>query len=146
MIATDEKELPALNHKDTLVQVEAQAPTCTEIGWEAYEYCTACDYTTYAEKAALDHDIVIDEAVAATCTETGLTEGQHCSRCDGATVVQEVIPATGEHTDADGDGKCDNGGEEIVCPDCGRPAHDDTFAQNLICLIVMLINLIKSMF
>ena len=145
-IATDEKELPALNHKDTLVQVEAQAPTCTEIGWEAYEYCTACDYTTYAEKAALDHDIVIDEAVAATCTETGLTEGQHCSRCDGATVVQEVIPATGEHTDADGDGKCDNGGEEIACPDCGRPAHDDTFAQNLICLIVMLINLIRSMF
>ncbi|MBR2893811.1 MAG: hypothetical protein IKB94_08150 [Clostridia bacterium] len=145
-IATDEKELPALNHKDTLVQVEAQAPTCTEIGWEAYEYCTACDYTTYAEKAALDHDIVIDEAVAATCTGTGLTEGQHCSRCDGATVVQEVIPATGEHTDADGDGKCDNGGEEIACPDCGRPAHDDTFAQNLICLIVMLINLIRSMF
>lgn len=145
-IATDEKELPALNHKGTLVQVEAKAPTCTEIGWEAYEYCTACDYTTYAEKAALDHDIVIDEAVAATCTETGLTAGQHCSRCDGATVVQEVIPATGEHTDADGDGKCDNGGEEIACPDCGRPAHDDTFAQNLICLIVMLINLIKSMF
>ena len=32
------------------------------------------------------------------------------------------------------------------CPDCGRPAHDDSLAQNLICLIIMLINLIKTMF
>ena len=144
-IATDEKELPTLNHKDTLVQVDAKAPTCTEIGWDAYEYCTACDYTTYAEKAALDHDIVIDEAVAATCTETGLTAGQHCSRCDAMTIIQEVVPVL-SHTDADGDGKCDNGGEDLACPDCGRLAHDDSFAQNLICFIVMLINLIKSMF
>ena len=32
------------------------------------------------------------------------------------------------------------------CPDCGRPAHDDSFPQNLVCLIVMFINLVKSMF
>ena len=30
-------------------------PTCTEIGWDNYEYCTGCDYTTYKEKAALGH-------------------------------------------------------------------------------------------
>ena len=84
--------IPALNHKDTLVKVTAQAPTCTEIGWDAYEYCTACTYTTYEEKAALKHDIVIDKAVEPTCTETGLTEGQHCSRCEDATVAQEIIP------------------------------------------------------
>ena len=84
--------VPALNHKDTLVQVDAKAPTCTEIGWDAYEYCTACTYTTYAEKVALKHDIVVDKAVDATCTETGLTEGQHCSRCDDMTAAQEVVP------------------------------------------------------
>ena len=33
----------------SIVSVDAQAPTCTEIGWEAYEYCTACDYSTYEE-------------------------------------------------------------------------------------------------
>ncbi len=87
------EEIPALNHKDTLVKVAAKAPTCTEIGWDAYEYCTACSYTTYAEKGALDHDIVIDKAVDATCTETGLTEGQHCSRCDDVTIKQDVVPA-----------------------------------------------------
>ena len=29
-----------------IVKVDAKAPTCTEIGWDAYEYCTACDYST----------------------------------------------------------------------------------------------------
>ena len=91
--ATIEQEVvPALNHKDTLVQVDAKAPTCTEFGWDDYEYCTACDYTTYVEKKALEHDIVIDEAVDSTCSETGLTQGQHCSRCDDMTIEQEVIP------------------------------------------------------
>ena len=29
-----------------IVSVDAKAPTCTELGWDAYEYCTACTYTT----------------------------------------------------------------------------------------------------
>ncbi len=32
------------------------------------------------------------------------------------------------------------------CKDCGRPVHGDSFAENLICLIVMFVNLIKSIF
>ena len=91
-VTVEQEIVPALNHKDTLIKVEAKSPTCTEIGWDAYEYCTACEYTTYVEKEALDHNIIIDEAIAATCTETGLTEGQHCSRCASATVEQETIP------------------------------------------------------
>ena len=34
------------------VQHEAKAPTCTTIGWDAYETCSRCDYTTYVEKTA----------------------------------------------------------------------------------------------
>ena len=48
-------EIPATNHKDTLVKVDAKAPTCTEIGWDAYEYCTECDYTTCVEIPVVDH-------------------------------------------------------------------------------------------
>lgn len=101
--------------------------------------------TREVENSALGHNIVIDEAVAPTCTETGLTEGQHCTRCDDATVAQEEIPALG-HADEDGDGICDNGGEDILCRDCGRLVHGDTLIENIICWFVMLINLIKSMF
>ena len=32
-----------------LTKVDAKAPTCTEIGYDAYEKCSNCDYTTYAE-------------------------------------------------------------------------------------------------
>ncbi len=143
---TTYNEIPATNHKDTLVEVEAKANTCTEIGWDAYEYCTVCDYTTYVEKAALDHDIVIDAYVAPKCEETGLTAGQHCSRCDDMTIVQEVIPDLGGHINEDGNTTCDRCGETLLCEDCGRPVHEDTFVQNLVCLIVMLINLIKTAF
>lgn len=35
------------NH--ALVHHEAQAPTCTAVGWEAYDSCSRCTYTTYRE-------------------------------------------------------------------------------------------------
>ena len=43
------------------------------------------------------------------------------------------------------------GEEEAPTPDetckyCGRTVHDDSFAENLICLILMFINLVKSIF
>jgi hypothetical protein len=37
------------------VSHDAQAATCTEIGWAAYKTCSRCDYTTYEEIAALGH-------------------------------------------------------------------------------------------
>ena len=43
------------NH--ALEQHAAKAPTCTEIGWDAYDTCSRCDYTTYAELPALNHDL-----------------------------------------------------------------------------------------
>lgn len=36
--------------------------------------------------------------------------------------------------------------QEENCKDCGRPVHDNSFKQNLICLILMFINIVKSMF
>ena len=42
--------LPLAGHKEILHG--AKAPTCEEIGWEAYVTCESCDYTTYAELSA----------------------------------------------------------------------------------------------
>ena len=41
----------------SLVQHEGKAPTCTEPGWEAYQTCENCDYTTYKEIPATGHSI-----------------------------------------------------------------------------------------
>ena len=62
-----------------LVQHAAKAPTCTEKGWNAYETCSRCDYTTYAELPALNHDYQA-VTVAPTCEADGYTVFT-CSRC-----------------------------------------------------------------
>ncbi len=62
-----------------LVQHDAKAPTCTEIGWDAYEACSRCDHTTYAELPALNHDYQA-VTVEPTCEADGYTVFT-CSRC-----------------------------------------------------------------
>ena len=77
------------NH--ALEQHAAKAPTCTEIGWNAYEGCSRCDYTTYAELPALNHALVQHEAQAPTCTKIGWNAYETCSRCDYTTYAE--LPA-----------------------------------------------------
>ena len=66
------------NH--ALVHYDAQAPTCTKPGWDAYETCSRCDYTTtYQELPALNHDYQA-VTVEPTCETDGYTVFT-CSRC-----------------------------------------------------------------
>ena len=74
-----------------LEQHEAKAPTCTEKGWSAYETCSRCDHTTYAELPALNHDLKQYAAKAPTCTEIGWDAYETCSRCDYTT--RKELPA-----------------------------------------------------
>ena len=74
------------NH--ALEQHAAKAPTCTEIGWDAYETCSRCDYTTYVEQPA-QHDLVNHDAKAPTCTEKGWDAYETCSRCDYTTYAEQ---------------------------------------------------------
>ena len=52
---TIEPEVYPITCVHNIVQYEAKVPTCTEIGWDAYEACTRCDYSTYSEIEALGH-------------------------------------------------------------------------------------------
>lgn len=75
-----------------LEQHAAKAPTCTEIGWDAYDTCSRCDYTTtYVELPALKHALEQHEAQAPTCTEIGWDAYETCSRCDYTTYAE--LPA-----------------------------------------------------
>lgn len=76
-----------------LVQHAAKAPTCTEIGWNAYETCSRCDHTTYAELPALNHALVQHAAQAATCTEKGWNAYETCSRLGCNYTTYQEIPA-----------------------------------------------------
>lgn len=70
-----------------LVQHAAKAPTCTEIGWDAYDRCIRCGYTTYTELPA-QHDLKQHAAKAPTCTEKGWNAYETCSRCDYTTYTE----------------------------------------------------------
>ena len=80
---------PDPNNHD-LVHHDAKAPTCTEIGWDAYDACQreGCTYTTKVEIPALKHKLVHHDAKAPTCTKTGWEEYDTCSRCDYTTKVE----------------------------------------------------------
>lgn len=73
-----------------LVHHRAKAPTCTEIGWDAYDRCIRCGYTTRKELPA-QHDLKQHAAKAATCTEKGWDAYETCSRCDHTTYTE--LPA-----------------------------------------------------
>ena len=114
------------------VQHEAKAPTCTTIGWDAYETCSRCDYTTYVEKTAQGHDRVSHDAKAPTCTTIGWDAYDTCSRCDYTTYVElpalghdyqaEIIPRTCEddgctlHTCT----RCADRYADTIVPHCGH--------------------------
>ena len=70
-----------------LVQHAAKAPTCTEKGWDAYEACKNCNYTTRKELPA-QHDLKQHAAKAPTCTEKGWNAYETCSRCDYTTYTE----------------------------------------------------------
>ena len=79
-------EKDSINHDR--VHHEAKAPTCTDIGWDAFDTCKNCDYTDYQEIPALKHNLVYYKAKDPTCTEPGCDAYETCSRCDYTTYVE----------------------------------------------------------
>ncbi len=64
--------LYAIGHE--LNSFEAKAPECGAMGWEAYEKCVRCEYTTYTSLAALEHnweEETVDEVITSVCTVCG---------------------------------------------------------------------------
>ena len=86
----------ALGHNE--ITHDAQDPTCSAVGWEAYVTCSRCDYTTYVE-LPIDAEAHKWDAgtvkTPATCTEAG--ERLHTCEHNAEHTKVEVISATG-HT------------------------------------------------
>ena len=88
-VCKKEGEIDPNNHD--LKPHAAKAATCTEKGWNEYNACSRCNYTTYVELPALNHDLVPHAAKAPTCLDIGWNEYNTCSRCDHTTYAE--LPA-----------------------------------------------------
>lgn len=135
---TDTKVLVKLGHD--IERREAQAATCTEKGWNAYEICSRCDYTTYAETEALGHDFETEftQDTAATCTKKG-SQSKHCTRCDEKTEVTEIplAPHTMTHVERVEATTAANGNIEYwICSVCEKKFSDVNGAAEIDSVVI----------
>ncbi len=89
--------------------------TCTEIGWNAYDTCSRCDYTTYEKISALGHELLHHDGQEATCTEIGWNAYDTCSECSYTTYVE--IAAFGHNL-------ISYEKQEATCSEVGWNAYD----------------------
>ena len=73
-ISRERKTIPAKGHD--LVHHEAKEPTCTENGWDAYDTCSRCDYSsTKVERTATGHHFVKNaQTLVYECDRPGCNE------------------------------------------------------------------------
>ncbi len=113
-------KIDALGHD--LTTHDAKAPTCTEIGWDAYDTCSRCDYSTYKEIPALGHteaEVVVEDYLAPTCTVVGSYNSVvYCSVCDVKLSSEFVV------VDALGHDLTTHDAKAPTCTEIGWDAYD----------------------
>lgn len=118
--------IPALGHN--LIHHDAKSPTETEVGWDAYDTCSRCDYTTYVEIPPLGHThtIVHHDAKSPTCEEVGWKAYNTCNRCEYTTYNE--IPALGHNYKhyKNPAGLMKNGSEYDQCANCNQITNKKT--------------------
>ena len=93
----------------------AQAATCTKEGWQEYDSCTKCDYTTKVTISKLAHDLEHRGGRPASCMAEGWKEYDACKNC--AYTTYEPIPKLGhlfEH----------HAGQAATCTEDGWTEYD----------------------
>ena len=119
-ISRERKTIPALNHD--LVYHEGRAATCTEDGWNAYETCNRCDYSTYVVIPATGHQHLStreENRVEPTCTENGSYDLVTYCTDDNFEIsrVQKVLPFLGHDL-------IHHAAQEPTCTAVGWDAYD----------------------
>ncbi len=105
-LSRERKVINSLNHD--LKHIEAKAPNCTENGWNAYEYCQRCDYTTYSELAAKGHkydgicDSICNVCEIARAEQEHTYENPFDAECNVCGLIREVNTEPTLYKDTDG--------------------------------------------
>ena len=128
--------LAALGH--TMVKTEAEAPTCTESGNNAYYTCRTCrkvfkdaagqEETTVQDEtlAALGHSMTKTEAVAPTCTEAGNNAYYTCGTCHKVfkdEAGQRLTTVSAETLAAFGHSMVKTAAKEPTCAEAGTNGY-----------------------
>ncbi len=129
---TKTEKVAALGHDK--VEVAAQAATCTEVGWDAYEKCKreGCNYTTYEEIAAKGHSYGELKTTAATCEKDG-EEYKICSVCNDKKVEKTLTKLghnfKGTETIVKAATCTEKGSKTIKCTRCNKTTTEEIAAK-----------------
>ena len=118
--------IDALGHVFALF--EGKTPTCTEHGWDAYNVCERCGFSTYAEIPATGHDFK-ETVVEPTCTEAGVRKTV-CAVCGYEALSERREYAALGHVLTHREGKLPTGSEKgwreyDVCERCGFSTYEE---------------------
>lgn len=107
------------NH--SLVHRDGKAPTCTEPGWEAYDSCTDCGYSTKKEIPATGH------TAGTEWKSDGTSRWKICTVC-GAEVEKEAVTIPPEEA-----------GEEVSGEGAGIASPQTGDSSNIVLWLVVMI-------
>lgn len=108
----------------SIVKVGAKAPTCTSAGYEAYEYCSACSYSTYLSLPATGHS----HTSTVTKAATHLQEGVMTYVCSCGDSYTSPIAQIAEHTyivSSTVAAGCNSVGYTVYACECGSTYNGD---------------------
>lgn len=112
----DDLEIAVNPNNHDILNHSAKAPTCTEIGWDAYDTCQreGCSYSTYSEKPALDHDYSDQLSYDVdghwyACKHEGCTEKKDEAShvCEANSHNCTICSYVSDHNDDNNDHSCD---------------------------------------
>jgi len=112
-VLTAQETVPALGHDE--IAHAAKAATCTEIGWNAYVTCSRCDYTTYVEIPATNHNwgavsYTWNGTESCVASRVCLNDNSHKQTANSVSVIKTVTEAT--------------------CTEAGEAVYTATFAED----------------
>lgn len=110
----EEKVIEKLDH--ALIRHEGKEVTCTEAGYQTYDTCENCDYTTFKEIEAKGHTLIHHEGKEVTCTEAGYQAYDTCENCEYTTY---------EEIEAKGHELVHHEGKEATCTTLGHNEYDE---------------------
>lgn len=128
-IDKEKVEITVEHTEHTMAPGAAKAPNCTESGWEEYEYCTVCGYSTKTYIDPLGHDEKINPGTKPTCTQSGFSDSIYCGRCYQDIYYGEYLEPLGHTEVIDEEGKmptCTEGGYSAVshCSVCSATVSE----------------------
>ena len=121
---TKKATLTKLGHD--IIHHGGKLPSCEAKGWNEYETCSRCDYSTYSEIEAKGHrrlSAVVENRREPTCTSDGSFDRvEYCGECQKElSREKEILPKLGHNVGKIGEKQptCTEGGyEEYSCSRC----------------------------